>query len=147
MDPFIEHHVQRTRRQFFGDAGLRFGGLALGWLMAGGGRSRLLGAEPSAAAGRVHPALPGLPHFAPKAKSAIPSPTGLALGMILPFQYPLSMLIGAGLAFAWQRARPASAEAYLVPVSSGVIAGVSILGVLVAILNQMVLPLLLGGAS
>jgi len=71
MDPFIEHHVQRTRRQFFGDAGLRFGGLALGWLMAGGGRSRLLGAEASAAAGRVHPALPGLPHFAPKAKSII----------------------------------------------------------------------------
>lgn len=85
--------------------------------------------------------------LAPKAKSAIPSATGLSLGMILPFQYPVSMLLGATLAFAWQKAHAPSAEKHLVPVSSGVIAGASILGVVVAILNQMVLPLFLGGAS
>jgi uncharacterized oligopeptide transporter (OPT) family protein len=83
----------------------------------------------------------------PKWKSAIPSSTGLALGMILPFQYPMSMAIGAALAVAWRRADPVSSERYVVPVSSGVIAGVSILGVVVAILNQMVLPLLLGGGE
>jgi uncharacterized protein (DUF1501 family) len=73
MDPLIEYHVQRTRRQFFGDVGLRLGGLALGGLMAGGAGRTLLGATPSAAdaTGRVHPAIPGLPHFAPKAKSII----------------------------------------------------------------------------
>jgi uncharacterized protein (DUF1501 family) len=72
MDPLTEYHVQRTRRQFFGDAGLRFGGLALGWLMAGSGGRRLLAdAAPGAAVDRVHPPLPGMPHFAPKAKSII----------------------------------------------------------------------------
>jgi uncharacterized protein (DUF1501 family) len=73
MDPLIEYHVQRTRRQFFGDVGLRLGGLALGGLMAGGAGRTLLGATPSPAdaVGRVHPAIPGLPHFAPKAKSII----------------------------------------------------------------------------
>ncbi len=73
MDPLIEYHVQRTRRQFFGDVGLRLGGVALGGLMAGGAGRTLLGATPSAAdaTGRVHPAIPGLPHFAPKAKSII----------------------------------------------------------------------------
>lgn len=72
MDPLTEYHVQRTRRQFFGDAGLRFGGLALGWLMAGSGGRRLLAdTAPGAAVDRVHPPLPGMPHFAPKAKSII----------------------------------------------------------------------------
>lgn len=69
MDPIRTQQVLQTRRQFFGDAGLRLGGLALGWLMAdSGGRSRLLAAN---APSRVHPGLPSLPHFAPKAKSII----------------------------------------------------------------------------
>jgi len=74
MDPLMEHHVQMTRRRFFGDAGLRMGGVALGMLMAGRG-GRLVGAGAGAVAGaladRVHPPLPGLPHFAPKAKAII----------------------------------------------------------------------------
>jgi uncharacterized oligopeptide transporter (OPT) family protein len=75
----------------------------------------------------------------PKARAFLPSATGIGLGMILPFQYPLSMLIGAGIAWAWNRRDQDHAEAYLVPVASGVIAGVSILGVLVAFLNNVVL--------
>jgi hypothetical protein len=72
MDPLLEFHARQTRRQFFGNSGLRFGGLALGWLMAGSPAARrLLANSPGAAAGPVHPPLPGLPHFAPKAKSII----------------------------------------------------------------------------
>ena len=33
MNPIFEHHLLQTRRQFFGDAGLRLGSLALGMLM------------------------------------------------------------------------------------------------------------------
>jgi len=33
MDPLIEHHLLQTRRQFFGSAGLRVGGIALAHLM------------------------------------------------------------------------------------------------------------------
>ena len=54
-----------TRRQFFGTGGLRLGGAALA-LLAG---RRAVAADPAAA--RVHPPLPGLPHFAPKAKAVI----------------------------------------------------------------------------
>lgn len=69
MDPLHTYQNLQTRRQFFGDAGVRLGGVALGWLMAqAGGRSRLLAAE---ATQRVHPGIPSLPHFAPKAKSII----------------------------------------------------------------------------
>jgi uncharacterized oligopeptide transporter (OPT) family protein len=75
----------------------------------------------------------------PKARSWLPSATGIGLGLILPFQYPLSMLLGAVLAAVWKAKSPAAAETYLVPVSAGVIAGVSILGVIVATLNNLVL--------
>jgi hypothetical protein len=63
MDPIFEHHLLQTRRQFFGSSGLRLGGVAL---------ASMLGERAMAAPGeRVHPPLPGLPHFAPKAKSLI----------------------------------------------------------------------------
>jgi uncharacterized oligopeptide transporter (OPT) family protein len=75
----------------------------------------------------------------PKAKTWLPSSTGLSLGLILPFLNPFSMLLGAVIGWAWTRRSPASAEEYLIPVSSGVIAGVSIVGVLVAFLNNIVL--------
>ncbi|MBX3745004.1 MAG: DUF1501 domain-containing protein [Verrucomicrobiae bacterium] len=70
MNPLLEHRLLQTRRQFFGQSGLRLGGVALGWLMAGRlGGLRALASDP--AAGRVHPPLPGLPHFPPKAKAMI----------------------------------------------------------------------------
>src|SRR3989442_2138914 len=53
-----------NRRQFFGNTGLRLGGLAMGMLMDGDA----VRAQQTA---RVHPPLPGLPHFPPKAKSLI----------------------------------------------------------------------------
>ncbi|MES2638448.1 MAG: OPT family oligopeptide transporter [Myxococcota bacterium] len=77
--------------------------------------------------------------FLPKARKYLPSATGLGLGLILPFQYPFAMLIGALIAYFWTRSNEKQAEDYLVPVSAGVIAGVSIMGVLVAVLNNLVL--------
>ncbi len=76
--------------------------------------------------------------FAPKnVKKWLPSSTGIGLGLILPFQYPLSMFVGALLTFGWQSASEKSAEDYVVPVASGIIAGVSIVGVLVALANTV----------
>jgi uncharacterized oligopeptide transporter (OPT) family protein len=79
-----------------------------------------------------------LEQFVPRWRKWTPSATGLGLGMILPFQYPLSMLLGALIAYFWTRARKKHADDYLIPVSAGVIAGVSITGVIVAILNNFV---------
>ncbi len=61
MNPFLEHNLQQTRRQFFGDTGIRLGGLALASLIG----------QDAAASNAVHQALPMLPHFAPKAKRLI----------------------------------------------------------------------------
>jgi uncharacterized protein (DUF1501 family) len=63
VNPFSENQLLQTRRQFFGDTGIRLGGIAMASLM---GAPRI-----SAAPSEVHPALPGLPHFASKAKAVI----------------------------------------------------------------------------
>jgi uncharacterized oligopeptide transporter (OPT) family protein len=79
-----------------------------------------------------------LEQLLPKAKAYLPSATGIGLGLILPFQYPFSMLLGAIIASAWSANSKETSEAYLVPMAAGIIAGVSIMGVLVAILNMLI---------
>jgi hypothetical protein len=76
MNPMEHESLYRTRRQFFGDVGLRFGGLALAMLVGKGGRtasaeSTEAASAAAAATGRVHPALPGFPHHRPTARSVI----------------------------------------------------------------------------
>lgn len=66
MDPHFEYQVNQTRRHFFGDSGLKLGGLALATM---GLSNVTANAEGTATA--VHPPLPGLPHFKPTAKSII----------------------------------------------------------------------------
>ena len=63
MNPFLEHELLQTRRQFFGDTGVRLGGLAIASLMTGTANG-LPGSK-------VHPGLPDLPHFKGKAKAVI----------------------------------------------------------------------------
>jgi hypothetical protein len=65
MDPLFASQLLQTRRQFFGHTGLRLGGIALATML---GRSF---AAADAVAPRVHPPLPGVPHFPPKAKALI----------------------------------------------------------------------------
>jgi len=68
MNPLFEHNLLQTRRQFFTGPGLRFGGMALAAILD----SKFNGPSAHAAEGtRVHPPLPDLPHFKPKAKSLI----------------------------------------------------------------------------
>ena len=63
MNPAHEYHQLQNRRQFFQGAGLKLGGIAV---------AQLLGQRAMAqTASNMHPALPGLPHFAPKAKRLI----------------------------------------------------------------------------
>ena len=74
MDPLHEHLVRQTRRHFFGQQGLRLGSLSLA-AMAANPLARYADAAEAesnpATLQRVHPPLPGLPHFAPKAKAII----------------------------------------------------------------------------
>ena len=75
----------------------------------------------------------------PKYRRLLPSPIGLGLGFILPFFNPFSMLLGAVAAWLWARRNQAHAERYVVPVSSGVIAGESIVSVAIALVNNLIL--------
>jgi uncharacterized oligopeptide transporter (OPT) family protein len=75
----------------------------------------------------------------PKHRRFVPSPIGLGLGFILPFFNPFSMLLGAAFAWLWSRRNHAHAERYVVPVSSGIIAGESIVSVAIALVNNVLL--------
>jgi uncharacterized oligopeptide transporter (OPT) family protein len=69
----------------------------------------------------------------------LPSTAGLGLGLLLPLSTSLAMLIGAALA-AIATARDAeAAERWVWPVSAGALAGESLAGVLVAIVNNFIL--------
>jgi OPT family oligopeptide transporter len=78
--------------------------------------------------------LPLLEIWFPKAKKYIPSPTGLGLAFTITGYYSISMFLGALGALALSKAKPKLAEEYVVPVSSGIIAGESLMGVLIALL-------------
>ncbi len=69
MHPIFENQLALTRRQFFGNSGMRLGGAALGMLAAQSASARLAAAAD--AGSQMFPALPGLPHFTPRAKSVI----------------------------------------------------------------------------
>ena len=69
MHPLFQHDLLATRRQFFGHTGVRLGTAALASLAAG--TAPWSQAAAADATGAVHPALPGFPHFAPKAKAVI----------------------------------------------------------------------------
>jgi uncharacterized oligopeptide transporter (OPT) family protein len=75
----------------------------------------------------------------PKDKAWLPSATGIGLGLFLPFYTSLSFVIGAVAAAAFQRFNPRQGGRFVIPIASGLIAGESIVGVLVAALDTFVL--------
>jgi len=71
-----------------------------------------------------------LEEFAPeRLRPWIPSPTGLGIAGVIPAFNSISMFVGALLAWLFAKTSPRAAEAYTIPVSSGLIAGESLVGV------------------
>src|SRR6476660_9186695 len=106
MDPFQERMRALSRRHFFKSTGLAMGRIALAGLMM----PELAKAISNPGSfGQAHPALAGLPHFAPKAKRLIylfmnggPSQIDLldykpGLGKIFDTDLPESIRIGQRL--------------------------------------------------
>ncbi len=79
--------------------------------------------------------LPLLERRFPKSSPWIPSATGLGLAMVIPFFNSLSMFIGAFTALVLEKRLPKISEKYVIAVSSGVIAGESLMGIIVALLT------------
>ncbi|HLE01725.1 MAG TPA: OPT family oligopeptide transporter [Bdellovibrionota bacterium] len=75
-----------------------------------------------------------LEKWIPKYRRYIPSPTGLGLAFTTPANNTISMFLGALIALTLEKRKPALAEETIVPVSSGFIAGESLMGVLIAVL-------------
>ncbi len=84
--------------------------------------------------GLVGLALPILELIFPKRRKYIPSAMGIGLAMVIPFWNSFSMFLGGLIAMLMEKNIKATAEKYLVPVCSGIIAGESIIGNVIALL-------------
>jgi OPT family oligopeptide transporter len=78
--------------------------------------------------------LPLLEMKFPRAKKFIPSATGLGLAFTFNGFNSISFFLGASIAMWFRKIRPQLAERYTIPVSSGIIAGESLMGVMIALL-------------
>lgn len=80
--------------------------------------------------------IPIIEKMAPeKVRKFIPSATGLGLAMVIPFFNSFGMFIGAVIALLLEKYKKKMSDDYLVPVASGIIAGESIMGIVVALLT------------
>jgi uncharacterized oligopeptide transporter (OPT) family protein len=70
----------------------------------------------------------------PKWKKWAPSPTGLSLGILLPFAAVSTIFVGGVIGLLWTALAKRSAGVYLVPLASGFIAGEALVAVLVPVL-------------
>lgn len=73
----------------------------------------------------------------PKYKKFIPSPTGLGIAFTINGFNSISMFVGGLLALGISKWKPKTAEQYTIPVSSGIIAGESLMGVGIAMLSAL----------
>jgi putative OPT family oligopeptide transporter len=64
----------------------------------------------------------------------VPSSTGIGIGMLISFGAVFTMFLGGWIDFAWRKLSPESADKYLIPIASGLIAGEALIAVAIAIL-------------
>ncbi|MCX6128753.1 MAG: OPT/YSL family transporter [Proteobacteria bacterium] len=79
--------------------------------------------------------LPLLERKFPKAQRFIPSATGLGLSLVIPFFNSLAMFLGALINLGFEKKAKLLGERYIVPIASGLIAGESIMGIIIALLS------------
>jgi uncharacterized oligopeptide transporter (OPT) family protein len=107
---------------------------ALAELLSGGidklSHSALIAGAIAAALGVVFAIL----ETRPSLRRWTPSPTGLGLGVLLPFASVATIFLGGVAAVIWQARHPATAERYRIPLASGLIAGEAIVAVIVPVL-------------
>jgi putative OPT family oligopeptide transporter len=79
-----------------------------------------------------------LEEFGPKSwRPWLPSTTGLGIAGVIPAFNAFAMFAGALAAWLFAKARPQAAETYTVPISSGLIAGESLMGVAIILALEL----------
>jgi uncharacterized oligopeptide transporter (OPT) family protein len=66
----------------------------------------------------------------PRIKKWVPSPTGIGIGILVPFSVVFTMFLGGIAGWFWERLDKRSSDLYLVPFSSGLIAGEALVAVI-----------------
>lgn len=80
--------------------------------------------------------IPLIERVAPeKVRPFIPSPMGLGLAFVIPGFNSISMFLGSLIALLYARFKPKAAETYTIPVASGIVAGESLAGVAITLLQ------------
>jgi len=64
----------------------------------------------------------------------IPSPTGMGIAMLIPFNAVTVIFLGALLDMIWSKVSPSSHERYSIPIASGLIAGEALVAVAIPLL-------------
>jgi putative OPT family oligopeptide transporter len=67
-------------------------------------------------------------------KPYVPSPTGVGIGILVPFVVIATMFVGGIAAAIWKKVDPKTHDPYMIPLASGFIAGEAIVAVLVPVL-------------
>jgi len=67
-------------------------------------------------------------------KTWVPSPTGMGIGMLVPFAVVFTMFLGGLADLIWRRTHPDSNRAYSTPLASGLIAGEALIAVVIPLL-------------
>lgn len=70
----------------------------------------------------------------PRLKRFMPSPAGIGIAMVIPASNSIAMFAGAAIAEILRRRARAVSDRYVVPVASGLIAGESLAGIVIAML-------------
>jgi uncharacterized oligopeptide transporter (OPT) family protein len=95
-----------------------------------------------AAIGMALTLIEGLRLLPQRWRGYMPSATGLGLGMVIPLGNSTSFLLGAIITWAWTKRNAASCDRLMVPIASGVVAGCSLMSVLIMVLQATgILPL------
>jgi uncharacterized oligopeptide transporter (OPT) family protein len=69
----------------------------------------------------------------PALRKFVPSPTAIGIGIIVPFSVVFTMFVGGLAGHLWETRHKASADVYLLPLASGLIAGEALVAVIASI--------------
>jgi uncharacterized oligopeptide transporter (OPT) family protein len=70
----------------------------------------------------------------PRLKKWVPSPTGVGIGILVPFNVVFTMFLGGLAGHFWEKNNKAHADTFMVPLASGLIAGEALVAVFGSIL-------------